>query len=237
MEPSIHVDPSSLRELNIMFAKYAVWAGVTRRQALYKFGDTFTREFGKLLKPLAPAKGSVRTMGLSRLAGGAGIQVRPSAMRYATEHSAATAYDVKSRSGTRFMETNRKGAFKRAGRNWWQIAVGRELSIRESGRGYTAYGGRIRSIYRIGSFAGGVRKAAITHVGRVGQKLADVLVDTAKDSSDMRLIWGESARTEIGTALSQPKAHGKISPALNAATRDMMAYIDRKAREALFGKS
>lgn len=118
------------------------------------------------------------------------------------------------------MERTRAGKLKRNGRSFWEIAVARELSLRESGRGYLSLAGRMRWVKE--QLLRGTEYRVIDRVKReVGKAGLKVNTDGATLSFDYE-------NPHISEGLERPAGKAAISKALESTRQDILVYVRQK---------
>lgn len=221
---------STVESFNAALREYVTVAGRDYRTAVSSRAARFSFHLSKRLKSRSPAKGEARTEGENRLKAGKGIRIRARAIRYARERTVATQSDVQSRRAGAFMETNRKGNLKKEGRSFQQIAVARELNIRESGRGILARGTSFPGLaqkFRGDQFG----ERPVNRLNRYGRRLARSTYSGSKDGAAVTFAWGdEEASQKLASALTSGKISPEIDKALKLTRDDMLEYIARKRK-------
>lgn len=202
---------------------YVALSKKTPREVLLKQGQKLAFSLSSRLRGLAPAKGSIREQRLALLASGVGLHVRPAAIEYARKHTMATASNLATRREALFMEKTRRGNLKKNGRSFWQIAIDRELSIRESGRGYLGLAPRINNIEkRLGV------GAEAEKLDRVRRVIGTVGITTALDTDTLTFRF---QRASIVEGMSRAAARTNIAAAIADVRADILAYVNRKLAE------
>lgn len=213
----------TIEQLNATLNRYANLSRLTPPEVVAKQGLKLGFFLRAELSKLKPAKGSVREARLAAIKSGAGIKVREGALEFARKRTIATASNLRTKKDALFMERTKAGNVKRNGRSFWQIAVDRELSIRESGRGYLSLAGRMRyadkalisgSTYRIVD-------RITREVGRAGMKVTN-------DGSALAFSYDNP---NIFEGLDRVKGKAAIQSAMKATEADMLVYINRKLAE------
>lgn len=223
----------NLNAFNARLAQYQAVSGKTSQEVLLKQGNKLGYELAYRLRALAPAKGSVREERLAALARGGGLRLRQSIR----ESAAPGLNGAYSRLSDRKMVTkNSKGkervikwALGEDGKllSWYQLAIRKELALRESGRGYTGLAGRLRT----DNLASG---GTNTLKGRYSQELAKVGLSGPADAATLTFTWGGFAQnSELGDSLKQPRARQALAEALAAVTKDMGVYLAKRHVEKL----
>lgn len=221
---------NTLESFNAALREYVEVYGRDTRTAVASRSARFSFHLSRRLKSRVPDKGSIRAEGEARLKAGKGIRIRARAIRYARERTVATQSDVRSRRAGAFMETNRSGNLKKEGRTFQQIAVARELNIRESGRGILARGTSfpgLASKFRGDQFS----ERPVNRLNRYGRRLARSTYRGSKDGASVTFAWGdEEASDNVAKALTSGKISPEIDTALKLTRDDMLEYIARKRK-------
>lgn len=221
---------TNLEEFNEALEAYGRHARLTAAEVIARKGSDLGFRLHKKLRELSPEKGAIRTERLAALASGGGVKVRPVAIAYAKSKTMATATRIKDRQGALFREIGRTGKLKRNGLAFWQLAVKRELNIRESGRGYLGYSARFKSFAsELQANRWDVDKQRLIR-DRYLRFISLVGFKSSGDKSEMLFEWGgnNEASKGLARAMQKPKARSKIGEALSEARADMLAYIQRK---------
>lgn len=207
----------TLEQFTATLARYAKVSKLTPQEVLAKQGYKFGFDLRAQLAKLKPAKGSVRESRLAAIKAGGGIKVREGAREFARKKTIATASDLRTKKDALFMERTKAGNVKRNGRSFWQIAIDRELSIRESGRGYLSLAGRMRysdkaiiagSTYRIVD-------RITREVGRAGMKISQDGATLVFDYSNPNIVEG----------LNRQAAQVAVDLALKDTIADILKYV------------
>jgi len=221
---------NTVESFNAALREYAQVYGRDTRTAVASRAARFSFHLSKRMKSRSPGKGTVRAEGEARLKAGKGIRIRARAIRYARERTVATQTDVRSRRAGAFMETNRKGALKKEGRTFQQIAVARELNIRESGRGILARGTSFPGLsqkFKADQFG----ERPVNRLNRYGRRLAQSTYSGTKDGAAVTFAWGDDeASQKLASALTSGKISPEIDKALKLTRDDMLEYIARKRK-------
>lgn len=123
MNVGITYDLEALKRSCILYGQLS---GKTESAVLTKQAPKLAWNIWRGLRELRPAKGSIRAERLAALARGGGIKIRDSVMEAVT--------------GSKATQTAKgKKTFGKANLNLRQLAIKRELSVRESGVGFLAY--------------------------------------------------------------------------------------------------
>jgi hypothetical protein len=220
-----------LEKLNAAFKLYVRAADRGMASALGKQSDELGRNLTKEAKGLKPAKGKIRADRLAALRAGEGLRIRPEAIRYADAHSMATAVDMKTRAGAAFREITKAGNVKSKGRSWWQLAVARELSIRESGRGFLAQS------LRLGLSNGNLSQATNRleeSTSRFGPQLGQFRLAVDDKAGKAVFKWGgfSELSDDAVKAIGRSRGLAAVARAIQATTDNIIPYIERKLGEA-----
>lgn len=181
------------------------------------------------LKKIAPPKGSVTSEGLALLQSRRGVRVRES-VRAAVLAKYGARQDLATRQ-TRFGRGKRgRASTLQGGRrlNLQALAVRRELSTRESGRGFLSVAAHLDKLGLSGDRA--------SSESRSGALLGKLVLQVQGPSAETRFTWGTLGKSSLAAAigLSQPRAEAAIANALAATAANMRTYIEGKARQ--FGR-
>lgn len=217
---------AQVNALNAKLREYQAASGKTWEDVLQKQGGKLGFLLFERLRGIAPRKGEVRAERLAALRHGEGIRVRQSARDFATRHTLATASKERSRKASLLREKGRSGKLKAGGRNWWQIAVAREIAIRESGRGFIAQSGHYpRSLGN-----------EVVAASRFGPVLSRAGIQVAGSRGRAQFIWdpaeGELAAKAVA-GLSKPKGRAMVALALRDLLEDIDVYVIRKQEERI----
>lgn len=207
----------TIEQLNAVLVRYAAVSRLTPQEVVAKQGIKLGHFLRAELAKLKPAKGSVREARLAAIKSGAGIKVREGAREFARKKTVATASDIRTKKDALFMESTKRGNVKRNGRTFWQIAVDRELNIRESGRGYLSLAGRMRyadkaiisgSTYRI--------------VDRITRELGRAWMTVTDDGSALKFSYDNP---NIFEGLDRVKGKSAIQAAMKETELDILKYV------------
>lgn len=221
---------NTIESFNAALREYVTVAGRDYRTAVASRAGRFSFHLSRRLKSRVPAKGEARAEGEKRLKAGKGIRIRARAIRYARERTVATQTNVRSRRAGAFMEVNKRGNLKKEGRTFQQIAVARELNIRESGRGILARGTSFPGLsqkFRGDQFS----ERPVNRLNRYGRRLARSTYSGSKDGASVTFAWGdEEASENVAKALTSGKISPEIETAIKLTRDDMLEYIARKRK-------
>ena len=184
--------------------------------ALVKQGNKLSYALQRQLKKYIPSKSRITSDVESALKSGEGIRVREGILKKVAKKFA-------SRNPTK---SKRKSSKRRL--NQRQAAVKLEIAARMRGRGFTSYASRIQALSKMGIGGGGF----VRHTGRYGQELARAGLTVSATNSTLRMTWGEGTISEVGEAMSTPKADRATSDALVEVAKDIEAYISNEAIKA-----
>lgn len=221
--PTIEAELSALQK---KLRAYQELSGKTWEEVLSKQGGKLGFLLFQRLRGLAPAKGQVRAERLAALRHGEGIRVRQNARDWATNRTISTASSLRTRRGIQFRERTKAGGLKRNGRSWWQIAVAREIAIRESGRGFVAVSGRYpRTLGR--------EQAAVS---RYGPELSRAGLIVTGQKGRAEFVWDPGTGHLAASAvhgLERPRGKAALALAVRDLSRDIDVYITRKTEERI----
>lgn len=224
---------TNLEEFNEALEAYGRHAKLTAAEVIARKGSDLGFRLWRKFRELTPEKGSIRTERLAALASGGGVKVRPVALDYAKKKTMATATTIKGRKDALFREIGRTGKLKRNGLSFWQLAVKRELNIRESGRGYLGFSARFKSLSsEIRANSNDVNKQQIIR-DRYLRFISAVGFKADANEAALTFKWGgnNESSNSLAVAMQKPRAKSKIDEALAEARSDMMVYIQRKMSE------
>lgn len=224
---------TNLEEFNETLEAYVRHSRRSAAEVIARKGADLGFRLWRKLRELAPDKGAIRTERLAVLASGGGIRVRPAARAYAKKKTISTGTNIKTRQAAIFFEVGRTGKVKSKALSFWQLAVQREIAIRESGRGYLGYSAHFKSM------------ASQLKASRFDQNADQMIRDRytrfisaagfrpSPDGAALTFKWGgnNEASNGLARAMQKPKARTKIGEALAEARADMMVYITRKMAE------
>lgn len=217
--------------LNSKLATYAYLARKSPDEVLLRVGEKLGFEWYKQLRKNAPEKGSIRSQNEAEMHQGRGIKLSKASRKFADKHSVATQSKLSTRKASGFMEVNKRGNLKRNGANWYQLAVKRELNLRESGRVFTAFAARYQNLKR--KIAGTSRHRIANYFDRTRRFIAEAGIDITDDGGVMQFSWGGGPSSDkAAAALKVPKNRQALKGALSAVANDMQVYIDRKLTES-----
>lgn len=222
------------KDLEVFGAKLAQYQAASKKvgaDVLRKKGGDLVTALSSPGKPgelrkLMPAKGSIRSSNIARMAsGGGGIKVSDGVKRSVYSRRGVV-YDL---AKGRYMATASKGkAYKKGAReipNIQQELVKRELNRRERGRGYLAYGSSFRRVKRIMDMENQVI------LNRVGVRIADAFLKEDRNASVLTL-W-DTVSKPLLRGLVSPDGRSAVRNAFKIVIADMDVYLERKQREAL----
>lgn len=221
--------PNVEAQLNALIAKlkqYQDLSGKTWEEVLTKQGGKLGFLLFQKLRAIAPAKGRVRAERLAALSHGEGIRVHQSARDYAMAHSTATASSLRTRRGVLFREKTKAGGLKRNARSWWQIAVAREIALRESGRGFLGISAHYPRVL-------GREATAVSKYGPVLSR-AGIIINGPRGKAEF--VWdpgtGQLA-SKAAEGVDRPRGRAAIALALRDLDEDIEVYVVRKQQERL----
>lgn len=200
-----------------------------RELSLKSWPDIMSKQGGKLadllsrrLRGIAPVRGAIRAQTLERLAAGGGIRVRKTARKFADQHSVASATNIKTRRASHFVQATKTGAVRSGGLNWWQLAVQREINIRESGRGFLSVSSHYRKYLSQANFA----------LSKFGPVLSRAGISVRSDGAAASITWDPSdseLASSAAAGLGKTKGRAMIALALRDLIDDIDIYITDRA--------
>jgi len=218
----------NLDAFNARLKQYIEVTGKTPVEAVKKQSTKLGYALTGRLNLLKPAKGSIMASQLARVRSdrSAGFLVRPS-VRLAI----ASKFSARSNLSTHRQQLGRSGmgSVKRGGKrlNLQALMVQKELKLREGGRGYLGFIGRLRGIGNMQPFQ------EKKWFGRYRQLVADAGLQVRGSHytaiAEMELGWSDQPGEEgakPGTALSTPAAQQALAGALAEIDADMKIHID-----------
>jgi len=212
-----------LDALNAKLAQYQVLSRKSWPEVLAKQGGKLGFSLAQHLRGLAPAKGKVRAEALARLKAGGGLHIRPS-----VERAITFKYGARSRLSDRKVIFGSAGVttIRKRGRrlNLRALMAEREISVRESGRGFVSVSARYPQTLRK------VDKAK----SRYGPALSEAGVTANDEGGQAKFTWdpSEGALAASATAgMSRPRARAVIALAMRDVSDDIGVYLSRKQAE------
>lgn len=227
---------TSLPQLNTALTAYIRAAGRGVMFGLQKQSQELSRNLALEARGLMPAKGAVREARLEAFKQGEGIRVGATARKYADSKTTATASSVRTKGAAIFMEKTSNGKIKTDGRNWWQLAVARELSLRESGRGFLHHSDKFdimsNSERRV------IRRIQKNSKSRYGPILGEFALTSSSDVSNgesgtAEFRWGgfSDLSNEAVKAMGRAKGQAAMARAIEATVDNIIPYLERKIGE------
>lgn len=213
----------NIEEFNKDLTEYAEFTKRTPGEALAKQGAKLGFYLRARLSALKPEKGATRNARLAALKRGEGVKVRQGAIEYAKKKTVATAQNIRTRQDALFVEKTKRGNVKKGGRTFWQIAVDRELSIRESGRGYLSLAGRMRWVD-----AALIAGSEYRVLDRISREVGNAGLKISEDGATLKIDY---ANPFIVEGLDRTKGKEAIARAIADARADIRVYINRKLEE------
>lgn len=214
---------TNLAGFNAALERYVTLTRLTPEEAMLKQGAKLAFNLSGRLRALAPAKGATEAERRAAMERGEGIHVRRAAILFARRKTVATASSLGTRRDALFMERTAKGGVKRGGRSFWQIAIDRELRIREGGRGYLGFAARM---------SGGIQRlkrgAVVRQIDRIRREIGRAGLTADAQGEALRFEWD---RDSIVEGLGRPKAEAAVASALADVRADMHQYLARKTQE------
>jgi hypothetical protein len=220
---------SNAQAFTAAFNRYMEVTGRTPAETIVRQAGNFATFLRKRLRVLAPEKGSIRREAEQRLASGGGLTIRQAVRDYANKNTRATATSLKTRRATLFREVTKKGNVKKNARNWWQLAVAREINFRERGIGFTAYSAAFRGLRQFTAQRGTQRTQVIDRYKRF---LSAVGVKINANETGAIFGWGGNRSSgEVAKVLKTGQGQQAVADALMDARSDMMVYVARRLQQ------
>lgn len=223
---------TNLDEFNAALTRYAALSSIGAAEAVAKKGADFGFRLSRKLLALAPDKGSVRESRLAALAAGGGLNVREKIRQrvYAKLGVSQTVAGRKLRMGGKKLSASKLVKGKRL--NLQALLVRAELNARESGRGFSAFSARYKSLsQQLAADRFGEQRRKI--IDRYSRFLSEVGFKRDKDASTLTFRWGGNESSgKLAVSLQKPRQQAAIADALDESRADMMAYIVRKQTQA-----
>lgn len=213
----------TIDEFNKDLVEYAKLARKTPQETLAKQGAKLGFFLRARLAALKPEKGATKNERLAALKRGEGIKVREGAIEYAKKKTVATAVNIRTRKDALFVEKTKRGNVKKGGRTFWQIAVDRELAIRESGRGYLSLSGRMRWVD-----AAIIAGSEYRVLDRISREVGNAGMKVSEDGATLRLDYRNPWIVE---GMERSKGKQAIAQAIADARADIRVYLNRKLEE------
>lgn len=211
--------------LNADLARYQEVTKKTPQEMLLKQGGKLAYALSHRLRFLMPAKGSIRSERLAGLKLGGGIKIRP-----AVQEMVMQKYGVRQTIDTRetiFGKRGVKSVLRKGKRlNLWALMAQREISLRESGRGFLGFSARFSGI--------GILKTVARQkwIDRFARTLAEAGLTVSQANGVLELAWqGGVSAQRAAEGLLKPKAQEAIAAAIRDVRQDVNEYLARKARE------
>lgn len=207
----------TIQQLNATLVRYAAISKLTPAEVLAKQGLKLGRFLRGNLAKLKPEKGSIRASRIAAINAGGGVKVRASARKFARARTIATASNLRTKEDALFMERTKAGNVKRNGRTFWQIAVARELSIRESGRGYLSLAGQMRYVDKAI-----ISGSTFRVVNRINKEVGRAGMSITADGAALKFTYDNPDITE---GLDRTKSKAAITTAMAETQADILKYV------------
>lgn len=212
----------NLNSLNTALNRYAELTGKSPEDILLKQGGKLGYALRVRLREAMPAKGSIRAERLEALKRGEGVRVGPH-----IERSVAAKYQARTNLDTRKTVFGRSKAGKtsvtRGGKrlNLRALMVQRELSARESGRGFLSISARYPRI---------LQRQQVAR-SRIGPELSKAGINANADTMTFSWTGGNELAESAATGLSKAKGEKAIAQAIKDVELDILEYVKRKDSE------
>ena len=212
---------TNLEELSRALRLYQRATGLSVEQTLAKKGTDVGHELRKEWRGLMPEKGSIRASRIAALKAGEGVRVRP----WIREDFFVGHLGKKS-----------PGEHGGPRLNWWQMAVRRELNVREQGRGFLGQAARFLPDQ-------GENLTRAEAQARSGIELAEAHLNRFESGPEVTLEFGFEGAGRSGPGGNQSlsvhavmgilKTRGlaAASKAVADVTADIVPYLERKLGE------
>ena len=220
-----------LTRLNRALGLYRQAAKMSVAAVLQKKGAQLGYALWTAFRGLMPEKGSIRVERLAALKAGEGIRVRPAAREWAegkfgaTDLQGASVRARRARGGA--VRLDRTIQFEGERLNVSQLAVRRELNIRESGRGFTGQSAR----YRFGQVGDAGRGDVADYqraMSRYGPVLSTFDVRFSERQGRAEFRWGGFSKlsSDAVQAIGRTRGMAAVAEAMRAVTDDMVPYLE-----------
>lgn len=232
MKPALE---HNLEQLSRAIGLYSRAAGLSAEETLAKKGSDVGRELRREWRSLAPARGSIRASRLAALRAGEGVHVRPWVRQWAEAQRAK----LIGRVGRKARVAAAENFGPLAGRplNVQALAVKRELSLREQGRGFLGQAARFLPDSDLGS--------AAESMARSGPELAEAHLLKFESGPEVTLEFGlalagghlagpqsnESLSVHAVMGILKTRGMAAAARAVANVTADMVPYLERKLGE------
>lgn len=217
---------SELGLLNQAISRYQQLSGKTPEETMRKQGGKFALVLSQKLQTLKPEKGAIRAERMAALQSGWGVKVRESVREQVMAKYGAR-QEIDSRA-TVFGKRGVRSVMRKGGRrlNLQALMVQRELNLRESGRGFTAFSARFA---RLSEVKPGSRKKWLDRYSRY---LASAGIAATNNSGTLEFSWGGGGSSDqAARSLQRPRAQAAIAAAIQDVRKDILKYVERKDRE------
>ena len=215
----------NLDELNAALRDYVRLSGKSVEEALKKQGAKLGFNLRQELRGLMPAKGSIRTAMLDRLASHRGIKIRPSVLKKIFGRKGSSSLFISQRTANKLGATTANSKGRRV--NLWAQAIKNEINIRESGRGFLGVSASYPGIR-------GMLESAKA-VSRFGPVLSRAGFKATGSGGAIEFQWGGlggNLTTSAAEGLTKAKGEAAIDRALAGTLEDIEVYLTRKLQEA-----
>lgn len=225
---------TSLPQLNNALSAYIRAAGRGVMFGLVKQSGELGRNLVMESKGLMPAKGAIRAERLEAFKRGEGIRVSATARKYADSKTMSTASNIRTKKAAAFVEKTSRGKLKKDGRNWWQIAVERELTLRESGRGFVAHSQRMPLFLPAEANRYRTLQRRLSKYGpQLGEFSLKANADTQGETGKAEFTWGgfSELSNEAVKAMGRTRGQASIARAIEATVDNIVPYLELKIGE------
>lgn len=228
----------SLGNLMKTFSQYAALSSKAEDESLAHVASNVAWNAYQGMRKIMPAKGSIRAEAEALLKSGKGIKVRPVVLAdVAARYGALTSV----KSGDVFLAQKKRGkvtsysqeVIGKNGKpmNLQALAVEKEISVREAGRGFSAF-----AVPRpVKGFKGDQEIYEKPQVSRFNFKASDFTFVASGEKKFAELLWIDTRsplyNSPVAGLLKSKQQHILVE-AVKDADKDMKVYIERKLAEA-----
>ena len=225
-----------LDRLSEAMRKYGKLSGKTEAEVVEKQSGKLAWNIYQGLRTIMPAKGSIRAERLASLKAGGGIYVRQSVYdEVASQYGVTVEGKFRKRGNHVIGDIYEPDTFTgtRRGLNVQALAVKKEIGLRESGRGFSAWS-TPRPGQGYANVAAMESSSEVATLSRYGYTLSLFHIETAPNLEHKyaELRWVDNQAGTGGAAvMSKPKQMAILDKAIQETVADIMVYVERKQRE------
>lgn len=234
-EPVTVTFKTNLDRFNDALADYLAVTRLSTQEAVAKKSADFSVRLSQKLKDIIPGKGTIRAERLAALGNKSeGVKISKLAWKRAYQTSGLV-QDLQTRKFG-FARRKKVYGFKKAkgGRklNLQAIAIQKELSIRESGRGFMSFATKVKSLIQKMPIKDGANSTRYLS-SKFNRILTTVGFQTDLDKAEMTFSWGRTESSkDVAVALQKPRQQASIAQALDESRADMLEYILKRQNRA-----